>query len=92
RRLVAVGCQTRAWKERAGLAADLAAEVRNLPGEGTQVVGLCGPYALSGLVPEGSELLVAYGDAPAAERAAAEVLLGRREAPGSLPVPVESLG
>ncbi len=91
RRVVAVGCQTRAWKERAGLAADLVAEVQALPGSGTQLVGLCGPYALAGLVSEEVEVLIAYGDAPAAERSAASVLLGRAEAPGSLPVPVAGL-
>jgi beta-glucosidase-like glycosyl hydrolase len=91
RRIVAVGCQTRAWKERAGLAADLVAEVRGLPASGTQLVGLCGPYALAGLVNEEVEVLIAYGDAPAAERSAAAVLLGRAEALGSLPVPLAGL-
>lgn len=86
RRVVAVGCQTRAWKERAGLAPDLAAEVRSLSSAGTQLVGLCGPYALAGLVGPEVEILLAYGDAPAAERSAAAALLGRAEAPGSLPV------
>lgn len=91
RRIVAVGCQTRAWKERAGLATDLVAEVQALPSAGTQLVGLCGPYALAGLVDEEVEILIAYGDAPAAERSAAAVLLGQAEAPGSLPVPSQGL-
>lgn len=91
RRVVAVGCQTRAWKERAGLAADLVAELQALPEAGTQFVGLCGPYALGGIASLESEVLIAYGDAPAAERAAAAVLLGRTEAPGSLPVPSDGI-
>lgn len=90
-RVVLVGCQTRAWKERAGLAPPLVAALRALPGAGTRLVGLCGPYALRGLCPPEAELLIAYGDASAAERAAATVLLGRAEAPGRLPLPAEGL-
>ncbi|MGE0713762.1 MAG: glycoside hydrolase family 3 N-terminal domain-containing protein [Planctomycetota bacterium] len=88
RRVVAVGCQVRAWKGRPGLAPALGALLAELTAEGLSVVGLCGPAALAGAVPAGAELLLAYGDAPAAERAAARVLLGAA-APGRLPAPLQ---
>lgn len=85
-RLVAVvGCQVRAWKGRAGLHPELAELLRDLPGERTTVVALCGPAQLEGALPEGCELLLAYGDSPALQQAAARVLLGEA-APGKVPV------
>lgn len=90
-RLVAVvGCRVRAWKGRAGLAPELAARLRALPGDRTTVVALCGADPLAGALPAGAELLVAYGDGVALQAAAAAVLLGA-DAPGRLPVPAARL-
>jgi beta-N-acetylhexosaminidase len=84
--LALVGCRVRAWKGRPGLSADLEAVLRGLPGARTSVVGLCGPYPLRGALPDGAEVLLAYGDEAACQAAAARVLLGAA-APGVLPVP-----
>ena len=51
-----------------------------------RVVGLCGPGPLSGVLSEGAQLLLAYGDEPCLQRAAAAALLGG-PSPGRLPVP-----
>ncbi|RMG14676.1 MAG: hypothetical protein D6731_09900 [Planctomycetota bacterium] len=84
--VAAVGCRVRAWKGRAGLGPSLAARLRALPGERTTVVGLCGPLALQDALPEGAEVLWAYGDEACCQRAAAAALLGA-PAPGRRPVP-----
>lgn len=85
-RLVAVvGCRVRAWKNRPGLHPDLLQLLRALPTGGLTVVGLCGPAPLQPAVPEGVETLVAWGDEPAAQRAAAEALLGCATPVGRLP-------
>ncbi len=61
-----------------------------LPGAGAAgaaatVVALATPYALAGACPSGAEVLVAYGDDAASQRAAARGLLGAK-ASGTLPV------
>lgn len=83
RRVVAVGCQVRAWKGRPGLAPELGRLLAELEPAGLSVVGLCGAAPLRE-APAGAELLLAHGAAPAAERAAARVLLGA-DAPGRWP-------
>ncbi|MEZ6185190.1 MAG: glycoside hydrolase family 3 N-terminal domain-containing protein [Planctomycetota bacterium] len=82
--LLVVGCRVRAWKGRPGLAEPLQALVRGCPG--AQVVGLCGPGPLAALLPGEARVLLAYGDEPAQQRAAAAALLGA-PTPGRLPVP-----
>jgi len=49
------------------------------------VVALGSPWVLARSCPPGCEAIVAYGDDPASQRAAAQVLLGA-PAPGKLPV------
>jgi beta-N-acetylhexosaminidase len=82
--VVSVLCRTRAWKKRSGLAPAHRAFVSALTGA-VSVVGLATPYALAATCPQGSEVLVAYGDDVFSQRAAARVLLGAK-APGVLPV------
>lgn len=90
--VAAVGCRVRAWKGRPGLGPELAGLLRGLDPGRTTVVGLCGPAALRSALPAGAELLLAWGDEPAAQRAVAAVLTGAAGAPGHLPVPAEQLG
>jgi beta-glucosidase-like glycosyl hydrolase len=86
RRLAVVGCRVRAWKGRPGLSPALQTQLAALAPGGLTVVGLCGPFPLDGVTPAGAEVLVAYGDAPVCQAAAAAALLGRADAPGRLPV------
>lgn len=85
--LLVVGCRVRAWKGRPGLAAPLNALVRAFPR--ARVVGLCGPGPLSAALADDAQLLLAYGDGPALQRAAAAALSGG-PIPGRLPVPWKS--
>jgi len=82
--VAAVLCKTRAWKGRPGLAPAHRAFLQSLGGAAS-VVALATPYALAGSCPQGSEVLVAYGDDASSQRAAARVLLGAK-ASGTLPV------
>jgi beta-N-acetylhexosaminidase len=85
--VAAVLCRTRAWKNRPGLSAEHQDFLRSLGAQAT-VVALATPYALAGACPAGSQILVAYGDDPYSQRAAARALLGGK-APGTLPVSVD---
>lgn len=85
RGLVVVGCRVRAWKGRPGLHPRLQTLLRGLPPRGLTVVGLCGPAPLAPASPPGAASLLAWGDEPAAQRAAAEALLGRITPAGRSP-------
>ncbi len=82
--VVPVLCRTRAWKNRPGLAPAHRSFLQSL-GPSITVVALATPYALADACPQGCEVLVAYGDDAASQRAAARGLLGAK-ASGTLPV------
>ncbi len=85
--VVAISCRTLAWKGRGGLTFAHTGFVRSLAGlkAPVSVVALGSPWVLAKSCPPGCEAIVAYGDDPASQRAAAQVLLGS-PAPGKLPV------
>jgi hypothetical protein len=90
--VVAVLCRVRAWKNRPGLAPEHKATLERIgaAGKPLTVVALCGPYALDRSVPSSAEVLLAWGDEPPCQRAAARALLGA-EAEGRSPVPLTRL-